>query len=237
MTGGKNSRGMIAVDKMGAKVLFLNPVTYETEVVLEGFPRTVHELLVVPDTGLAYVPIFGDGIHGRNPNPGHVLCIIDLTMRAHVGDIDLRPYIAPHTLKLGLDGLIYITCENSAVVAVIDSKTHKVIDAIDSGSTNSHRLIISPDGQRLYTENEEDGTVSVIDLPKRKLLGKIKTPTLVVGAEDDLITPSYFSEELARLIPGAEIKIFPRGGHSFTQVRAREFNQAVLPFLASHTPN
>ncbi len=84
-------------------------------------------------TGLAYVPIFGDGIHGRNPNPGHLLCIIDLVKRAHVGDIDLRPYIAPHTLKLGPDGLIYITCENSAVVAVIDRSTHKVVDAIDSG--------------------------------------------------------------------------------------------------------
>jgi hypothetical protein len=63
-------------------------------------------------------------------------------------------------LKLGSEGLIYITCENSAVVAVIDRSTHKVVDAIDSGSTNAHRLIISPDGQRLYTENEEDGTVS-----------------------------------------------------------------------------
>ena len=65
---------------------------------------------------------------------------------------------------------------------------------------------------------------------------RIKTPTLVVGAEDDIITPAYFSEELARLIPGAEIKIFPRGGHALTQVRPREFSQAVLPFLASHTP-
>ena len=73
------SRGMIAVDKMGAKILFLDPVTYETQTVLDGFQRTVHELLVVPETGLAYVPIFGDGIHGRNPNPGHTLCIIDLT--------------------------------------------------------------------------------------------------------------------------------------------------------------
>jgi YVTN family beta-propeller protein len=136
---------------------------------------------VVPETGLAYVPIFGDGIHGRNPNPGHLLCIIDLDKRAHVGDIDLRPYIAPHTLKLGPDGLIYITCENSAVVAVIDRSTHKVVDAIDSGSTNGHRLIISPDGRRLYTENEEDGTVSVIDLPRRKLLGKIATPRALAG--------------------------------------------------------
>jgi DNA-binding beta-propeller fold protein YncE len=166
---------------MGTKVLFLDPVSYETEVVLEDFSRTVHELLVVPETGLAYVPIFGEGVHGRNPNPGHLLCIIDLAKRAHVGDIDLRPLIAPHTLKLGPDGFIYITCENSAVVAVIDRASHKVVDAINSGSTNGHRLIISPDGRRLYTENEEDATVSVIDLPKRKLLGKIATPRPLAG--------------------------------------------------------
>ena len=86
------SNGMIAVDKIGTKVLFLNPVSFATEVVLDGFPRTVHELLVVPDTGLAYVPIFGDGIHGRNPNPGHLLCIIDL-QRAR----PCRRY-RPHTL-------------------------------------------------------------------------------------------------------------------------------------------
>ena len=126
MTNAAN--GMIAVDKMGTKVLFIDPVTYETQVVLDGFQKTVHELLVVPETGLAYVPIFGDGIHGRNPNPGHLLCIIDLHKRAHVGDIDLRPLIAPHTLKLGPDGLIYITCENSAAIAVIDRKTHKVVE-------------------------------------------------------------------------------------------------------------
>src|ERR1700751_3497168 len=181
MTTGKNSHGMIAVDKIGTKVLFLNPQTYATEVVIDGFLRTVHELLVVPETGRAYVPIFGDGIHGRNPNPQHDLCVFDLHKRAHIETIDLRPYIAPHTLKLGPDGLIYITCENSAVVAVIDRDSNKVVDAIDSGSTNGHRLIIAADGQRLYTENEEDGAVSVIDLPKRKLLGKIKTPRPLAG--------------------------------------------------------
>ena len=127
------------------------------------------------------MPIFGDGIHGRNPNPQHWLCVFDLEKRALIDTIDLRPYIAPHTLKLGPDGLIYITCENSAKVVAIDRKTNKVVDAIDSGSTNGHRLIIAPDGQRLYTENEEDGTVSVIDLPKRKLLGKIKTPRPLAG--------------------------------------------------------
>jgi YVTN family beta-propeller protein len=138
-------------------------------------------LLIVPETGRGYVPIFGDGIHGRNPNPQHHLCVFDLHRRAHVATIDLYPYIAPHTLKLGPDGLIYITCENSAVVVMIDPAANKVVGAIDSGSTNGHRLIIAPDGQRLYTENEEDGTVSVIDLPKRKLLGQIKTPRPLAG--------------------------------------------------------
>jgi YVTN family beta-propeller protein len=181
MANEKNSRGMIAVDKMGAKVLFLNPETYASEIVIDGFTRTVHELLVMPETDRAYVPIFVDGIHGRNPNPQHHLCVFDLHKRALIETIDLYPYIAPHTLKLGPDGLIYITCENSAKVVVIDPNTNKVVTAIDSGSTNGHRLIIAPDGTRLYTENEEDATVSVIDLPTRKLLGKINTPRPLAG--------------------------------------------------------
>src|SRR4249919_2807367 len=128
------ARGLIAVDKMGGKVLFLDPRTYRTEVVLEGFPRTVHELLVVPETGRAYVPIFGDGIHGRNPNPQHVLLVFDLECRALLATVDLRPGIAPHTLRLGPDGLIYITCESSANMAIVDPDTNKMVELIDSGS-------------------------------------------------------------------------------------------------------
>src|SRR5258708_38663496 len=77
---------------------------------------------------------------------------------------------------------------------------------------------------------------AILAFDRTEQLSRIKTPTLVVGAEDDIVTPAYFSEELARRIPGAEIKIFPRGVHAFTQGRPREFTQAVLPFLASHTP-
>jgi aminoacrylate hydrolase len=77
---------------------------------------------------------------------------------------------------------------------------------------------------------------AILAFDRTQSLAKIRTPALVIGAEDDIVTPPYFSEELARLIPGAEVKIFPRGGHWFTHVRAREFNQAVLPFLLSHTP-
>ena len=174
-------RGLIAVDKKGGKVLFLNPNTYETEVVIDDLEKTVHELLVVPETSRAYVPIYGDGIHGRNPNPQHLVYVFDLEKRSLLTTIDLRPCIAPHTLRLGPDGLIYMSCENSAKIAVIDRETNKVVDTIDSGSNNCHRLIDAPDGLRLYTENEEDATISVIDLPKRKLLGQIKAPRPLAG--------------------------------------------------------
>src|SRR5690242_7680710 len=172
---------MIAVDKIGCKILFINPQSYETETVIDGFQRTVHELLVIPETGRAYVPIFGDGIHGRNPNPGHVLHVFDLLARRLIDTIDLRPDIAPHTLRLGADGLIYITCENTAKIVVIDPKTNAVVGRIGSGSTNGHRLCIPNDGKRLYTDNEEDATISVIDLEKRKLIHKIETPEKLAG--------------------------------------------------------
>jgi aminoacrylate hydrolase len=67
-------------------------------------------------------------------------------------------------------------------------------------------------------------------------LPRIKTPTLVVAAEDDFVIPAYLSEQLAKQIPGAEAKFFAQGGHCFMQVGPREFNQAVMPFLAQHTP-
>lgn len=67
-------------------------------------------------------------------------------------------------------------------------------------------------------------------------LGRIRTPALVLAAQDDIITPAYCSEDLARRIPGAEAKFFPQGGHDFPQIVPREFNQAVLPFLQAHTP-
>jgi DNA-binding beta-propeller fold protein YncE len=175
------ARGLIAVDKMGGKVLFLDPVSFATALVLDDFEKVPHELLVVPQRSTAYVPIYGDGIHGRNPHPGHLLSVIDLQERRHVCDIDLAPYIAPHGLQVGPDDLIYMTCENSAVVALIDQDKRAMVGAIDTGSTNSHRLAISPDGRWLYTENEEDASISVIDLPRRQLLRQVATPHALAG--------------------------------------------------------
>jgi len=173
--------GLIAVDKMGGKVLFLDPVSHATTHVLDDFERAPHELLIIKETATAYVPIFGNGVHGRNPKPGHLLSVVDLKTRKHDGDIDLSPLVAPHGLKLAPDGFIYLTCENSGVVAIIDHLTREVVGTIETGSTNAHRLALAPDGRTLYTENEEDASISVIDLAGRKLLRQVATPHPLAG--------------------------------------------------------
>ena len=62
-------------------------------------------------------------------------------------------------------------------------------------------------------------------------LARIAAPTLVVGAKDDAVTPAYFSEELGRLIPGAQTMILAGGGHFFPVSAAAEFRRLLLDFL------
>lgn len=66
---------------------------------------------------------------------------------------------------------------------------------------------------------------------RREGLGKIKTPTLIVGSEDDMVTPAYFSRDLAKRIPGAQLAMLPYGGHSCYQTEVESWNNIVLTFL------
>ena len=173
--------GLIAVDKMGNKILFLDPVTFATTHILAGFAPRVHELAISPDHKTAYVPIYGDGRHGANPHPGHLIAVIDLHTRTHVRDIDLSPSIAPHGLRWGPDGMLYCVCEDSGVVLEIEPVSGTVRHAIGTGSTNSHRIEVLPDGSKLYAENEEDLFATVLDLRTRKRLADVPAPNGLAG--------------------------------------------------------
>lgn len=67
-------------------------------------------------------------------------------------------------------------------------------------------------------------------------LRRIQVPTLVYCAEDDLLTPAYFSREIAGLIPGSELDLLERGGHAFSRSRPEAFNARILSFLRRFSP-
>ena len=63
----------------------------------------------------------------------------------------------------------------------------------------------------------------------------ITAPTLVIGGEQDLLTPPWQCAKVAELIPGAQLKIFagPGSSHAVGLERTEEFLAEVLPFLAA----
>jgi aminoacrylate hydrolase len=76
---------------------------------------------------------------------------------------------------------------------------------------------------------------AIVDFDRTSDLPGIKTPTLVMCAEDDILTPPYFTEKLAHLIPGAESVILERGGHCVSETCSEAFNDLVLRFIARHS--
>jgi aminoacrylate hydrolase len=76
---------------------------------------------------------------------------------------------------------------------------------------------------------------AIVNFDRTADLPNIRTPTLVICAKDDILTPPYFSRELVRAIPGAELVELERGGHCASEANTKAFNDAVLAFIARHS--
>lgn len=75
------------------------------------------------------------------------------------------------------------------------------------------RLISRPrDPQRLV--RIFDG---LVDLDNSRLLPRIACPTLVIGGADDRVVPADVQREMAGLIPGSQLMLYPGYGHGNDQ--------------------
>ena len=58
--------------------------------------------------------MYGDGVYGNNPHPGHNIAVIDLASRQITKMIDVSPYIAPHGIMVDPSGSkLYVTCDRA----------------------------------------------------------------------------------------------------------------------------
>ena len=69
---------------------------------------------------------------------------------------------------------------------------------------------------------------SVAELPN------VKCPALVIGGKDDVFTPRWMSEEVASLLPNAELHLYDNAGHAFHWQCLDDFNPRTTEWLRKH---
>lgn len=75
---------------------------------------------------------------------------------------------------------------------------------------------------------------AIVRFDRRARLHEIRTPTLVVVAADDMITPRFFSDELAERIAAAKLAVLDAGGHYAPVCLSAPYNAEVGAFLRAH---
>jgi pimeloyl-ACP methyl ester carboxylesterase len=66
---------------------------------------------------------------------------------------------------------------------------------------------------------------------RRADIQTISVPTLVIGGEDDRMTPPKFSAFLAEKIPDAQLVLVPKAGHYVMIEQPEAVDEALIPFL------
>ena len=66
-------------------------------------------------------------------------------------------------------------------------------------------------------------------------LGRITAPTLILAGRHDWICPPEFSEEIQRLIPGSDLRIFEESSHSIRVDEPQAMVDAIVGFVVCQT--
>jgi YVTN family beta-propeller protein len=209
-TGGQ---GLLMIDKLGRQIRFFDGVTLKEISHLE-VGTAPHDFAISPDHRTAYVPIYGDGVYGKNPNPGHTIAIINLGARKLAGSIDVAPYQAPHGIQIDAAGKIYVTCDLSRKLLVVDPQKGSIEAAIDTEGTG-HWVALLPDASKAYIANKNDKLyVSVIDLKTRKIVNRVPMPNgtqgIVASPDGKRVLAVDYGEPAIQVIDTATDKVIDK---------------------------
>lgn len=227
------THGLILVDKVGSRVLFFGPAGDRTlgELRPSADPALrPHELAISPDDRTAYVSVYGDGVFGRNPHPGHTIAIFDLRTRRRIGKIDVSPYRAPHGMQVDAAGRLYVTCDLDHKVLVIDPATRRIEAAIDTGEPG-HWIALAPEAGRLYVSaHGAQPFISVIDVNTRRVIDRIPIEHGTMG-----ITASPDGRTVLAADAAAPLLhiISTRTDREIGQVRVQSYDRALYKVFYS----
>lgn len=102
-------------------------------------------------------------------------------------------------------------------------------NARDTALVQSYlEFVLRAGAQQLVRQNR-----AVIARPDaRRHIGQLRCPVLVICGEADQLTPPECSQEIAALVPHAQLRVLPGCGHMLTMERPQAVNAALQEWLA-----
>ncbi len=183
---------LVVVNQGDHDISLIDPVRGTQVATVDVGGITGHEAVVSPDGRTAYVPIYGDSGVGRAGADGDRITVIDLPSHKVTGSIRFNHGVRPHCIRFDAHtGMLLVTTELDQSITIIDPKTLMIVGTIPTGQAQSHMLVLSHDGRFGYTANVVPGTVSVLDIKARKMIGIVpisrNTQRISVSNDDRLV--------------------------------------------------
>jgi YVTN family beta-propeller protein len=99
------------------------------------------------------------------------------TSSLHAGHVEeFNPEGMPQDVKTSPDGKVFYVADMAANgVYLIEPDSFKILNFLPTGN-GAHGLYVSRDSKVLYVSNRGEGSVTLIDLPTRKISGKWRLP-------------------------------------------------------------
>jgi DNA-binding beta-propeller fold protein YncE len=144
-----------------------------------------HEAAFSADGRMLFVPIYSSANIGQPGPDGRSLVFLRTADCGIEAQLDTGEYLRPHYVERGRSGLLYVTAEQNQAILVVDPRERAIVGTIPTGSSNTHFFALSSDETRIYTSNISDRTLSVLDVPGRRLL-----KTVDAGASNQRMTLS-----------------------------------------------
>lgn len=172
--------GSARVQELTGTIVVVNKGASTARIIDVGSGRTLatlptgngpHEVVMSGDGARAVVTDYG----GR-PG-GSTLTVIDVQALSVERTIDLGEHSRPHGIAfLSGDDLVAVTSEDSRHVVIVRLDDGEIVKVIPTGHPGSHMLAMVASGERIYTSNIGDGTVSELDVAAGSLAGTVNVP-------------------------------------------------------------
>ena len=237
---------LLVANQRDHDISLIDPTTNKQIDTIDVGGITGHEIAVSPDGRTAFVPLYGSSGVGKPGTDGQSISVIDIPSRKIIHTIQFPHGVRPHLPRFDPTGrILFVSTELDQTITEIDPKTYQVLGTVPTTQPLSHMFALSHDGKRAYTANVIPGTVSVIDLPGKKVLTVIpisgNTQRISISNDDKMVfTADQTKPQLAVIdtatntlktwipLPGTAYGTAPTKDGNFLLVSINKLKQVVV---------